>query len=500
MNHMILSFLLLGFFLTGCAVGPDYHRPEITIPASYKEYGAWANASPQDEQIRGEWWRVYGDEELNGWVAQVAISNQNVAAATAQYHQAQALLGSARAAYWPALGGSVAETRSRAPGGSGGSGGSGMSGLAASSGAGAGGVPGNSNLTQTARVSLNLTWEVDLWGSIARSVESGQRTAQASQSDVQSALLSAQATLVQTWFQLRATDLQKKLLEQTALDEARSLEITQSRYAAGVASRADLVQANAQLKTMQAQVVDIEVQRAQYEHAIAVLLGKPPGGFSVQPDTKRLELPAVPAIPQALPSRLLERRPDVAAAERRMMSANAQIGVAQAAWFPVLSLGATGGYQHDGFSQLLTAPYRTWSLGPTLGMSLLDGGVRSAQKEGAIAVYDKAVATYRQTVLTAFQEVEDNLVSLRLLAQEAEIQHAATQAAQEAVRLTEHQYRAGVVGYVNVLASRATLLAAQRNDIGIAVRRLMAHTALIKALGGDENKLQIPLTENDDAK
>ncbi len=490
MNHITL---LLVFALAGCAVGPDYHRPDVATSASFKEYGTWMSATPNDDQIRGDWWQIYGDDELNTLVAQVAISNQNVVAAVAQYRQAQALLGSARATYWPTLGVNVAETRSRASGGNGGN-----SGSVGNVGSGVTTLSGNNTPTKTARASLNANWEVDLWGSIARSVESSQSAAQASQSDVQSALLSAQATLVQTWYQLRVTDLQKKLLEQTVLDEARLLEITRSRYAAGVVGRIDVVQAEAQLKNIQAQVLELAVQRSQYEHAIAVLLGKAPSEFSVQ--AKQNDLPLIPAIPQALPSRLLERRPDVAAAERRMMSANAQIGVAQAAWFPVLSLSAMGGYQNDRFSQLLTAPHRTWSLGPALAMNLLDGGARNAQKEGAIAAYDKAVATYRQTVLSAFQEVEDHLASLRWLAQEAEIQQAATQSAQEAFRLTENQYRAGTVAYLNVLVSRATLLEAQRNDISIAGRRLMAHVALIKALGGGESTLQIHLAEESAAK
>jgi NodT family efflux transporter outer membrane factor (OMF) lipoprotein len=413
---------------------------------------------------------VYGDDELNALMVQVVVSNQNVAAALAQYRQTQALLGEARAAYLPSLSASLTETRARN--------------------SGAGGAAGNGNpgVTQTARAGLSASWEADVWGQVARSVESGQAVAQASQSDLQSALLSAQATLVQTWYQLRATEAQQALLERTVVAYSRSLEIAQHRQAAGVVSRVDVLQAEAQLRSAQAQGLELGVQRAQYEHAIAVLLGRPPGSFSVPPQVARKKLFAlslVPPVPLALPSRLLERRPDVAAAERRMAAANAQVGVAQAAWFPVLSFSATGGYQNDSFAHLLSAPHRVWSLGPALAMSLFDGGARSARKESAMAAYDKAVASYRQTVLTAFQEVEDNLATLRLLAQEAEIQQAASRAAEEALRLTENQYRAGTVSYLNVVSAQASAFAAQRNDISIAGRRLLAHAALLKALGGE---------------
>ena len=287
---------------------------------------------------------------------------------------------------------------------------------------------------------------------------------------------------MQTYFQLRTNDAQQRLLEQTIAAYQRSRQITANRYEAGVAGRVDVAQAEAQLKSTQAQAIDLGVLRAQYEHAIAVLIGKAPAEFQIAPVDA---MPALPVVPPALPSVLLERRPDIAGAERRMAAANAQIGVAQAAFFPALTLGATGGYQNSSLSNLLTLPNRFWSIGPALALTLFDGGARSAQKEGAIAGYDKAEATYRQTVLAAFQEVEDNLAALRLLANEAVMQQAATQAADEALALTENQYQAGTVSYLNVVTAQATALGAQRSNLDLVGRRLGASAVLLKALGGD---------------
>jgi len=331
-------------------------------------------------------------------------------------------------------------------------------------------------------LSVTASWEADIWGRIGRNVEANEASAQAGQADVQSALLSAQATLVQTYFQLRANDAQQALLEETIIAYQRSLQITKNRYAAGVAGRVDVAQAEAQLKSTQAQAIDLGVQRAQFEHAIAALIGKPPADFAI---ARTNALPALPTVPPALPTALLERRPDIAGAERRMAAANAQIGVAQAAFFPALTLSGTGGYQNSSLANLLTLPSRFWSIGPALALTLFDGGARTAQKNSAIAGYDKAVATYRQTVLSAFQEVEDNLAALRVLADEATVQQAATQAAAEALALTENQYRAGTVSYLNVVTAQATALAAQRSSLDISARQLQANAVLFKALAGD---------------
>jgi NodT family efflux transporter outer membrane factor (OMF) lipoprotein len=467
MSIMKTSASLFALLLAGCTVGPDYQRPDVATPAAWKEAGDWKPAEPKDAAARGNWWEIYGDAELNALVQQVEVSNQNVLAAAAQFRQAQALLGVANAAYYPTLGANLSDSRAQ--------------GTSAST-TGTSTVAPGSPIRNTTRLAFSASWEADVWGHIGRNVESSQASAQASDADLRAALLSAQATLVQTYVQLRANDAQQNLLAQTVAAYERSLQITQNRYAAGVAGRVDVAQAETQLKSTQVQAIDLGVQRAQYEHAIAVLIGKAPADFQLQPADG---LPALPAVPAALPSALLERRPDIAGAERRMAAANAQIGVAQSAFFPALTFSGSGGYQSSSFSQLLTLPNRFWSIGPALALTLFDGGARSAQKESAVAGYDKSVATYRQTVLAAFQEVEDNLVALRKLGDEAAAQHAAAEAAAEALALVENQYQAGTVSYLNVVTAQATALNAHSNDIGIAGRRLVASATLLKALGGN---------------
>jgi NodT family efflux transporter outer membrane factor (OMF) lipoprotein len=443
--------------LGGCAVGPDYRRPDVETPAIFKEAGDWKIAEPGDGKAAGRWWEIYADPQLNTLVQQVEVSNQNVRVAEAQYRQATALLDSARAGYFPTL----------------------ATGASASRGA-TGGPP--APVTKTDRVTLNASWEVDVWGRIRRSVEAGRETAEASAADLAAATLSAQAALVQSYLQLRLADAQRRLLEQTTVGYQRSMDITKNRYEAGVAGRLDVAQAEAQLKSTQAQAIDLGVQRAQLEHAIALLVGKTPAAFALAPVDG---FPGVPEIPLLLPSTLLERRPDIAAAERRAAASNAEIGVAQAAYFPSLTLGAAGGYQGSSFSQLMTLPNRFWSLGPALALTLFDGGAHSAQKEHAVAAYDASVATYRETVLAAFQEVEDNLAALRILAQEDVVQQEATRAAAESATLTNNQYQAGTVSYLNVVIAQATSLSAERSKLDIAGRRLVASVGLLKALGGD---------------
>lgn len=462
--------LLALLLLAGCAVGPDYRRPDVVTPAAFKEAGEWKPAEPKDEAPRGNWWEIYGDADLNSLVAQVAISNQNVLAAAAQYRQALALLGVTQAGYYPTLGGGLSGNRAQA---------------ASSSATGTSPGGASAPILNTTRLSYSASWEADIWGRVGRAVESSDASAQASDADLQSALLSAQATLVQTYFQLRANDAQQQLLKQTIDAYRRSLQITGNRYDAGVAGRVDVAQAETQLKSTEAQAIDLGVQRAQFEHAIAVLTGKAPANFQLAPTNG---MPTLPAVPAALPSALLERRPDIAGAERRMAAANAQIGVVQAAFFPALTFSSTGGYQSSSLSHLLTLPNRFWSIGPALALTLFDAGARSAQKESAMAAYDKSVATYRQTVLAAFQEVEDNLAALRLLADEATVQQTATQSAAEVLALTENQYQAGTVSYLNVVTAQATALGAQRSNLDIAGRRLLANAVLLKALGGDWRK------------
>jgi NodT family efflux transporter outer membrane factor (OMF) lipoprotein len=330
-------------------------------------------------------------------------------------------------------------------------------------------------------LAANADWELDLWGRVRRSVESNAVGAQASAADLESARLSAQAQLAQTYFQLRASDTDKRLLDDTVAALERSLQLTQNRYTAGVAAKVDVIQAQTQLRTTQAQAIDLGVQRAQLEHAIALLVGKAPSELSISAGALGA-LP--PPAPVGLPSALLERRPDVAAAERRVAAANAQIGVAKAAYFPSLTLSASGGYQSTSLADWLTAPSRFWSIGPALAATLFDGGLRRSQTEEAIANYDATVAEYRQTVLTGLQEVEDNVAALRILEQESAVQREALDAARQSLELTLNQYKAGTVSYLNVVTAQTTALASERTAVDILGRRLVASVLLVRALGG----------------
>jgi NodT family efflux transporter outer membrane factor (OMF) lipoprotein len=331
------------------------------------------------------------------------------------------------------------------------------------------------------RASLAVSWDIDLWGRIRRTVESNNDAAQASAGDLASALLSAQATLAQSYFQLRVIDLDIGLLERSMDAFQKALDVTQNRYTAGVAQRSDVTQAQTQLESTRAQLLDLGITRATLEHAIAVLIGKPPSALAI-PRTDRVA--DMPDIPLSLPSELLERRPDIAAAERRAASANAQIGVTQAAYYPDLTLTGSGGYENTSFSRLFELPNRFWSVGPQLAETLFDGGARKYAKKGAIAVYDQNVATYRQTVLTAFQNVEDDLATLKILDKEALAERAAADAAAETLRITENQYKAGTVDYLNVVSAQNASLTAEKAERDITSRALTASVGLLMALGG----------------
>jgi NodT family efflux transporter outer membrane factor (OMF) lipoprotein len=451
-------------FLNGCALGPDFFRPKVEVPATYREAEGWKVAEPQDERLPAAWWELYGDPLLTSLVQQVDISNQNVQAAAAQYRQAQALVSQTRASWFPTVGANLGTTRSQ-------------------------GITSGSTVTPGAlihtadRFTVTANWELDVWGRISRSVEANAEAANASAGDLAAARLSAQTTLVQNYLQLRINDAQQRLLAATVVAYQRSYDITRNRYEAGVAAQADVAQAESQLKSTQAQAVDLKIQRAQLEHAIAMLMGKPPAEFRLAAIE---DIPRLPDVPVGLPSALLERRPDVAAAERRVASANAQIGVAQAAFFPTVTLSGSGGYQSSSFANLFSLSNRFWSVGPALALTLFDAGARSAVKEQAIAGYDKSVATYRQTVLSAFQDVEDNLVALRVLAEEKDIQAAATRAAEEFQTLTNNQYLAGTVSFLNVATAQATALTAERASLDVLNRQLAASVGLVKALGGGD--------------
>jgi NodT family efflux transporter outer membrane factor (OMF) lipoprotein len=451
-------------FLTACAVGPDYERPAAPSSPAFREVPAgWKQAQPRDEIARGKWWQIFGDAELDTLVEKVEGGNFTLAAAAARQRAANAAVAISRSGLFPGVDADLSVTRSRSPAGA------------------IGGTTAGRVLTNRS-ASLSASWEIDLWGRVRREVEAAGAEAQASAGELASARLSLQAELATSYFQLRLLDVQKQLLEDTVAAFRRSLELTENRYRAGVAARADVVAADAQVKSAAAQALDLGVQRAQLEHAIAILTGVPPAELAIAP--RPTYSAALPAIPPGLPSELLERRPDVAAAERRVAAANARIGVAKSAYFPQLLLNATFGYRSTDASTWLSAPSRFWSLGPALAQSVFDAGLRRAQGEQAIADYDATVADYRQTALSAIVEVEDNLAALRILGEEAALQEEAVRAAQETLNLTLNQYKAGTVSFLNVVQVQTALLNEQRAAVGILNRRLAATVALVRALGG----------------
>lgn len=481
--------------LSACAVGPNYHRPDVETPTAFKEAQAWAPATPQAMSQPAAWWEVFGDTQLNALAAQVAVSNQSLLAAIAQYREATAVTREAVAGLFPTIGVNASLTRSRSTIVNSTTTGNTTTGTT-TGGTTTGGTTTGTTTTGTTTTAVTnnaalirneysvtgqASWELDAWGKVRRTIEQNRATANATEEDMLALQLSEQATLAQDYLLLRVADRNTALLQQTVDEYQRSLKITQNRFDVGVAARLDVVQAQSQLKSAQAQLIDIGVQRAQLEHAIAILIGKAPAGFSIAPQS---DLPEPPQIPGAVPSELLQHRPDIAAAERRMAAANAGIGVAQAAFFPSLTLSGSAGYQGSNWSGLFDVPNRIWSFGPALAETLFDGGLRRAQKAAARAAYDASVANYRQVVLTAFGEAEDNLSSLRILAQEATVQEDAVNAAREAVNLTLNQYRAGTVSYLDVVTVQATLLAAQRTAVTLSGERLTASVALLKALGG----------------
>jgi NodT family efflux transporter outer membrane factor (OMF) lipoprotein len=453
--HLRFPAFCLLLALTACAVGPNYEKPPVETPTAYKEAGDWVKANPADAAPKGEWWKVFQDPVLDGLMERVSVSNQSLKAAEARYRQATAAVQSARAQLFPTVGANAGATRSR--------------------------TTGNGDSGRRYDITLNASWEPDLWGRVRRLVESNRAAAEASQADVEAARLSLQAELATDYFQLRATDAQIVLFQDTVKAFETSYSLTQNRYRAGVAAKSDVVQSEAQLRSTQAQAIDLKAARAQLEHAIAVLVGQPPASFSIAPANIQTHLPD---IPPGMPSTLLERRPDVAAAERRMAAANARIGVAEAAYFPSLSLSANGGFAGNALANLISAPNRIWSLGLAAAATILDFGARSADVESARAAYDETVANYRQTSLQAFQEVEDDLATLRYLAEESGVQQQAARAARESVALTLNQYKAGTVSFLNVTVVQASQLSEERSTVSILERRLAASVALIRALGG----------------
>lgn len=454
--------LILCAVLSACAVGPDYVRPAIDVGAAYKEdpqqarVPGWKPAEPRDAAQRGQWWKLYGDPVLDELMDRLNAANQDIAVSEANYRQAQALVQGARAGFFPVIGANAGVTRS-------------------------GGRSGSTGTGNQYTLSGSATWEADLWGRLRRNLEASRASFEASAADLAATRLSVQSALAQNYFQLRVLDEQKRLLEETLEAYERSLQLTRNRYEAGVAGKSDVTVATTQLENARAQRVDLDWRRSQFEHAIAVLTGQPPAQFSL-PRTAFAQ--RVPEIPVGLPSALLERRPDVAAAERRVAAANAQIGVAVSAWFPDLILSADGGFRNGSFADWLTAPARFWSLGPSLALTLFDGGSRQAQIDQARAAYDGQAAAYRQAVLTALREVEDYLVQLRVLDDEQRVQARALDAARESLRLIRNQYQAGMVSYLDVATVETSTLSSERSALDLIGSRLTASVQLIAALGG----------------
>ncbi|MDD1623353.1 MAG: efflux transporter outer membrane subunit [Methylococcaceae bacterium] len=455
--------------LIACTVGPDYRRPPSTASTKFKEIKGWKQAQPRDHELPGKWWEIFKDPYLNKLEEEIDIANQSIAQAEAQYRQAQSMVQTAAAAYFPTSTATASVNRFRAASGQ---------------------NVAVSGVKYLFGAALSAAWEPDLWGSVRRQVESSEASAQASAATLQALRLSTQATLAQNYFQLRALDAQIKLLNDTAETYEKTLKITQNRYAAGIAAKSEIVQAETQLESARAQAINLGVQRTQFEHAIAMLIGKTPAELTIAVAPLNTQLPPIPV---SIPSQLLERRPDIAAAERQAAAANAQIGVAKAAYFPTVSLAANNGTQANQFSNLLTSAARYWALGPAaFALPLFDGGARGAQMQQSIDAYDASVAAYRQAVLISFQEVEDNVAALRILEQELQVQNRAVESAQKAVLLTTNQYKAGTVSYLNVMIDQAAALANEKTAVDLQGQRLSAAVLLVKALGGGWNSSELP--------
>lgn len=446
-------FALASVVLSGCVLGPDYQRPDSSVPVEFRHTPGWKVAQPAELSSAVAWWSLYQDATLTDLLKQLEASNQNLRAAEAAWREARALVGGSRSALYPQATGQVGTSR----------------------------TGNDQGVNKSNEVALGLSWQLDMWGQVRRQVEASEASAQASAAEWAGVRLSQQAELVQNYLQLRVIDEHMRLLDATVKAYQRSLQLTENRYKAGVVTRADVSQALTQLKNTQAQRLDLDWQRARYEHAIAVLIGSTPNAVQV---ASVETLPRLPALPIAVPSALLERRPDIAAAERQVMAANAQIGVAQTAYFPDLTLSASGGYRGSNLADWISMPNRFWSIGPQFAMTLFDAGLRRSKVEQAEARYDQQVARYRQTTLQAIGEVEDALVQLNVLAEEIQVQREALAASQDTLRLTENQYQAGMVDYLAVTNAQTIALNSQRTLLNLLGTQLTASVQLISALGG----------------
>jgi NodT family efflux transporter outer membrane factor (OMF) lipoprotein len=456
-----VSCTLLLALAAGCSVGPNYHRPAAPVPTVYKEFKGWKIAAPNDTIDRGAWWSIYRDPTLDQLERQIEVSNQNLKQFEAAVREARAEVREQQSSFFPSLTVTPQVQRQKT----------------------------SFNATTSYSVQGIATWEPDLWGKVRRNVESSVANAQASAAQLAAAKLSAQAQLATDYFELHFADSLKDLLDATVKGYQRSLEITQNQYAVGTVARSDVITAEAQLLAAQAQEVNVGVQRAQFEHAIALLVGKTPAELSLG----RAQLPErVPVVPTDVPSTLLERRPDIAEAERQMQQENALIGVQIAAYYPDINLSAGYGYVGNPMTGLFSSTNEVWSLVANATQTLLSGGQRSAAVAAARANYDKSVANYRETVLTAFQNVEDELSTLRVLAQQIGVERAAVQSAQRAVEISLNEYQAGTVPYTTVITAQATLLSDQENALLVQENRLIASVALVEALGGGWSISQLP--------
>jgi NodT family efflux transporter outer membrane factor (OMF) lipoprotein len=472
--------VLLIVTLEGCTVGPKYAKPSTPmtpafkeeVPASYQGSEQWKPASPGDQASRGKWWEIFGDAELNQLEQQVATSNQNLKVYEARFREARAAIRFNRASQFPTISTAPSAEYTKSPDYS-------PSFPSKISEASAGDFV----------LPFDLSYELDLWGRVRRTVAAAREEAQASSADYATAKLSLEAELAMDYFELRSADAQKQLLDDTVKAYADNLQLTTNRFKGGVAPRADVAQAKTQLDTTRVQDTDVTVERAQFEHAIAILIGKPPAEFSLAAAPLSGQPPSTPV---GLPSELLQRRPDIAAAERRVAEANQQIGIARAAYYPTVSLGATAGFESTHIANLLDGPSAFWAVGPALAETLFDAGRRRATSESARANYDATVATYRQTSLTAFQEVEDNVAALRILENEAQQQEQAVASSRDSLQLFTNRYKGGVDTYLQVITAQTTELANERNAIDILRRRMDASVLLIKALGGGWNVSNLP--------
>jgi NodT family efflux transporter outer membrane factor (OMF) lipoprotein len=461
--------------LGGCTVGPPYHRPATDAPQAYKELtqaqfkdtDGWKVAAPQDDRIRGKWWELFGDAQLNALEEQVNGANQTVAVAYASFMQARALVKEAQAQYWPTLTVGAGVTRGRSPA--------------------TGALP--ASTSNDFSLPFDASWTPDLWGKVRNLVKGNIAAAQSSAADLANAQLTAQAELAVDYFELRSQDALIALTNDTVTAYTESLEVTRAQYETGIGSDEAVIQAQVQLQTTQVQATNLAIARAQYQHAMAVLVGQSASTFAVPVAQTTVQPPAVPF---GVPSQLLERRPDVAADERLMAQANAQIGVADAAYFPTLTLSATAGFESASSATWLTWPSRFWSVGPSLSETIFDGGLRSATVAQYRAAYDQSVATYRQTVLTAFQQVEDNLASLRILSQEIAQQDLAVTLSQRYVTIATDRYKLGLDPYLDVITAQTSLFSNQQAAVTLRLQQLTASVQLIEAVGGGWDSSQLP--------